>query len=272
MLIVEKLNGERYELTEENTGLRLIDFTVDAPIAKTETDSIPGIDGHIDLGTVYEGRTMSASFKVSAKDRYDYPLVRNIIFNIFDSKQPFRLIDDREPGKRWLVKYNSTYSIRQLLATFGEFDIGFFSNSTYAESIGTSLDPLTFDSELWQFGQGLILDEVSYIHTNNSFDIYNPSDVEVIPRKMYLKIEYIGASNNLRIENETTGDEWTYNGTSNSGDVIRLEGIRSFKNNLSITSDTNFNLIRLAPGQNKINLVGTSGSFEIKFDFRFYYF
>lgn len=271
MLIVEKLNGERYELSEENTGLKLIDFTIDAPNMITETESIPGLDGHIDLGSQFAGRTMSASFKVFARDRYDYPLVRNLIFNIFESRQPFRLIDDREPGKRWLVKYSGTYSIRQLIATFGEFDIGFISDSAYCESIGTSLAPLTFDSELWQFGQGLTMDEVSYVHKTNVFDIYNAGDVEVVPRKMYLKIEYKGTSNNLKIKNETNGDEWTYNGTSNSGDTIKLEGVRSFKNNLSITPNTNFNLIKLVPGLNRIRLTGASGSYEIKFDFRFYY-
>lgn len=253
MLIVERLNGERYELSEENIGLRLTDFTIDSPIVRTETESIPGFDGHIDLGTTYEGRTMRASFFVFSKDRLDYPAIRNNIFRIFNSKEFFYLIDDREPDKRWLVKYDSSYSINQLIATAGEFEIEFKSNSAYCESVGTTLD------------------EINYIHKSKEFMIYNAGDITVDPVKRELVIMYKGSSNKLKINNLSNGNRWTYSGNTTSNDTIRLDGVKSFKNSLSITRDTNFNVIELIPGWNEIKLEGTSGDFEIKFDFRYYY-
>lgn len=271
MLIVERLSGERYELSEENTGLRLTDFTIDSPVTRTETDSIPGLDGHIDLGTTYEGRTMRASFFVFSNDRLDYPLVRNEIFKIFNSKEFFYLIDDREPGKRWFVKYDSSYTINQLIATVGEFEIEFRSNSPYCESIATTLDSLTVTTEIWSVGQGLIVEEPKYIHKSNTFQIYNAGDAEVDPVKRQLVISYKGTSSNLKIKNLTTGIQWTYSGNSTSNDTIKLDGVKSYKNSVSITGDTNFKVIELIPGWNEIKLEGTSGSFEIKFDFRFYY-
>src|SRR5699024_1306520 len=71
-----------------------------------------------------------------------------------------------------------------------------------------------------------------------------------------LKITYKGNSENLRIRNLTTGDEWAYNGTTNTSDVIVLEGIRSTKNGLSIFRQTNKRLLTLAPGWNEFEIVG----------------
>jgi hypothetical protein len=101
------------------------------------------------------------------------------------------------------------------------------------------------------------------------FTLYNAGDVKVDPRQHELVIAYTGASTDLAIKNETTEEEWKYTGTSASGDTIRLDGVRSTKNNLSIFRDTNHKLISLAPGKNEFSLSGTSGNFEITFDFRF---
>lgn len=271
MLIIERLNGERYELTIESTGLKLIDFTVSSPNPQTVIDEIPGMDGHLDLGTNYLGRNLYAEFKVFAADNYDFPLVRNQIFKIFDSKEHFYLIYEREPSKRWLVKCSSGYSIQQLMAKFGEFTIPFISASSYSQSIGTTLDPFTFDSDLWQIGQGLTAEDLQYKHTSTMFNIFNVGDVTIDPRNMELVIEYKGSSSNLKIKNETTGEEWQFNGTSNVGDTIKLDGVRATRNGLSIFRETNRKLITLVPGWNGFRLTGTIGSFEISFKFRFHY-
>jgi hypothetical protein len=150
-IIIERLDGTQYSLADYDISVR--DFIVDSPSPRFYWETIENRDGVIDLGTDYDGRTLSGSFFMSANDFLDFPLLRNEIFKIFASKEPFYLIDDREPGKRWYIKAN-TFSPKQVI-TLGEFDIEFFSPSAYAESIGTTLDPFTFDAELWQIGQGL---------------------------------------------------------------------------------------------------------------------
>jgi hypothetical protein len=86
-----------------------------------------------------------------------------------------------------------------------------------------------------------------------------------------LKITFTGASTNLTITNTTTGDIWQYTGTTQAGDTITLDGVRSLKNGVSVFGNTNRKLITIAPGWNNFTITGASGSFTISFDFRFYY-
>lgn len=266
-LILVRKDGTIYNFADYN--LSVIDFRIHAPSPRFNFEVSEGQDGVIDTGITFEERLMTASFEFNAVDFLDFNLLRNEIFKLFYSRELFYLIDNREPGKWWLVRSNS-YVPEQYL-TLGKFSLDFISPSTYSRSIGTSLDPKTFDVELWQIGQGLNADEAQYIHTTTSFQILNSGDVAIDPRKMELTIEFTGPATNLMIINETTGDEWIYNGTILTGDTIRLEGVRSTKNSLSIVRDTNKKVITLAPGNNNFRLEGTSGSFEISFDFRFCY-
>lgn len=157
-------------------------------------------------------------------------------------------------------------------ANLGRFEIEFISFFPYAESIGTTKDEFTFDSGLWQIGQGLDdTDEMVYNHSTNTFSIYNAGDLTIDPRVVPLVITYNGASTNLSIENKTTGDIWSYTGSTISGDSIKIDGIRTYRNGGSVTRDTNKNVLIIESGTNEFELNGTSGDFTIDFDFRFYY-
>jgi Phage tail protein len=244
-IIIERLDGTQYSLADYNISVR--DFIVDSPSPRFYWETVENRDGVIDLGTDYDGRTLRGSFFMSANDFLDFPLLRNEIFKIFASKEPFYLIDDREPGKRWYIKAN-TFSLKQVI-TLGEFDIEFFSPSAYAESVKPT----------------------SYTFTTTSFRVYNAGDITIDPRVLPLKITFTGASTNLTITNETTGDTWQYTGTTVGGDTITLDGVRSLKNGASIFGNTNRQLITIATGWNDFSVVGTTGAFEISFNFHFYY-
>jgi phage-related protein len=268
MTIVVRKDGTTYNLKE--LGIRTKDFIVSSPSYRHETEKNEGKDGVTDKGTSLDARNITCIFKLIAFDMHDVPLLRNEVFRIFNSKESFYLIDSREPGKRWEVKCSNSYEIAQKFI-YGDFQVEFFAYSGYAESIGTTLDPFTFDSEKWQTGQGLMLDETMYTHSTTSFQIYNATDGVIIdPRELSLLITYKGASTNLQIKNITTGDTWAYTGTTTSGDTLTLDGVRSLKNGVSVFGNTNHKLISIAPGNNTFQLTGTSGSFTISFDFRFY--
>lgn len=269
-MLVEKLNGEIIDLNK--AGIYTLRFIPEAPEPVTTTAEIPGVDGHIDLGTKYRGRLITVDIGIQAGDWYEFALLRNEIFRIFDSKEPFHLIDEVEPNKKWInCKYVSPFSIARRAKVQSEFTIQFRSTSAYSHSRGSLLDPFTFESELWQFGMNIPLEDFSYVHNTRAFSIWNLGDKEVNPRHDMLQIFYRGASNNLRITNITTGDTWQYFGTSQHGDTITLDGVFSRKNGVSIFAQTNRKLIRLAPGKNTFALSGAIDPFEISFDFRFLY-
>lgn len=267
-LLVIRKDGTTYNL--QNLGIKTRDFVVSSPEYRTTYEELEGRDGAIDMGTTIAPRPLHGSFIFYATDLEDYPLMRNEVFRIFKSKESFYLVDEREAGKRWEVKCSSSFNPDQVIK-MGFFELDFICPKGYAESIGTTIDPKTFDSELWQTGQGLTLDETMYTHSTTSFQIYNAADgVTINPRQMPLEITFKGASSNLTITNTTTGDVWQYTKTTVSGDTLLLTGVRSLKNGLSVFSDTNKKLISLAAGYNDFELIGTSGSFTISFDFRFY--
>ncbi|WP_242264875.1 phage tail family protein [Bacillus cereus group sp. BfR-BA-01422] len=268
--IVQRFDGKVYKL--EEIGIITRDFNPSSPSPKHNSEEMEGRNGAIDFGTVYEPRKINCSFYLKAYDMWDYALLRDEVFKIFDSRQPFYIIDARNPGKRWRVKCNGSYDIEQQ-RMYGFFDIEFISFSSFAESIGTTMDDFTFDGDLWQIGQGLIAEDTKYHHTTTSFRIYNAGDVTIDPRSMPLKIKYKGKSNNLTIKNNTTGDLWSYNGvTTTLNDVITLDGVKAYRNVLgSIFKNTNWGLITLKPGWNDFVLTGATDAFEVEFDFRFYY-
>ncbi|MFD1203745.1 phage tail family protein [Sporosarcina contaminans] len=265
---IETLDGTKYDL--KHFGIIPLTFTVDSPIPRHYKEDVEGREGHIDLGTTFEGRTMRCTFMLKAKDKFDYVLLRNEVFRLFDARQHFYIIDKYEPRKRWLVKTAEMYTPEKATIRVGRLEIQFQSPSPYAESYGTTLDPFTFTDEKWQVGQGVISEDLVYAHNTTTFRIYNGSDIEIDPREIPLKIKYQGASNKLKIRNNTTGDEWQFNGTSTVNDTIILDGIRSLKNGLTIFGQTNRKLITLEKGWNDFTLSGASGSFLISFDFRFY--
>jgi phage-related protein len=266
-MIIEKLDGTIIE-TEEY-GIKLLTHSISSPSPRVVSEEIEGRDGYIEIDTTYDGRKIRASFFMYAFDKYDYPLLRNEVFRIFATKELFYFHEPNQK-RRWLVRA-SGFDIERFSPRGGTFEIEFSSPSPYAESIGTTLDPFTFDAELWQIGQGLEADNLKYVHNTTSFKIFNAGDITVDPRIYPLKITYTGASTNLTITNQTTGDIWQYTGTSQAGDMITLDGIRSIKNGLSIFRDTNRKLITIVPGWNDFTITGASGSFTISFDFRFYY-
>lgn len=268
MIFIETLEGVRFDLA--SIGLIPLNFKIDSPSPRHTTEIVEGRNGHLDLGTTFEGRTMTVNFLLRALDIYDYYLLLDEVFKLFDARTMFYLINKYEPKKRWKVKTSSAYSPERLTSKDAHIEISFVSPSSFSESYGTTLNPFTFDAELWQVGQGVISEDLVYAHNTTAFRIYNGSDIEIDPREIPLKIKYQGPSANLKIRNVTTSDEWAYTGTSGVNDTILLDGVRSLKNNLTIFGQTNRKLITLKKGWNDFTLTGASGSFLISFDFRFY--
>ncbi|WP_025726789.1 phage tail family protein [Heyndrickxia ginsengihumi] len=271
--MIKILDKMEQEIDLFGGALKCLDIDPESPSFEISKDNTECGIGEIVLGQRINSRKIDVSFFFEAYDFYDFDLLRSRVYALF-TDPPYYLIDERQPGKRWKVYCPDVYSIKRVNPNASdEFTISFYSPSPLQESVGTTLDSLSFDVEKWQLSQGLVTDQdFNYVMSTNSFQIYNPSDIIIDPRYFPLNIKYQGASNNLQIQNKTTGDIWLYTGTTTISDTIELDGIRSLKNSLSIFRYTNRNLITLAKGINDFELSGTSGSFQISFDFRFYYF
>ncbi|PFJ12077.1 phage tail protein [Bacillus cereus] len=232
---------------------------------------VDGTDGLLDGGTRRKERKMSAEITIESVDHYDYDLLKDEIYRLFDSKESFYIVRDVQPGKRYEVKCDSPFSIARIAYELGEFSISLVAYRPFAESIGTTMNPFTFDSELWQIGQGLVAEDVQYIHKTSSFRIHNAGDVEIDPRKLPLVVRVRGATNGLTITNRTTGDVFKLNIPTASGDTIELNRVRVLKNGNTVFSSTNRKVIKIATGWNDFIVSGVTGAFQIEFDFRFYY-
>jgi hypothetical protein len=266
--IIQRLNGAIYNL--EDYGITTRDLAISSPGSRSYSEVIEGRHGAVGLGIDFDVRRINASFYMKAVDYDDYALLRDEVFRIFRNDEVFYVIESRNPGRRWLVRIETPFIIDQQ-GLYGFFDVEFIADNPFAESIGTTLDPLTFDTDLWQIGQGLTIDDKTYQFTTSTFQVYNAGDIAVDPRVFPLTITFTGASTNLAITNVTTGEVWEYTGTTQAGDVIKLDGKRSTKNGLSVFRDTNRTVIKIAQGWNDFTITGASGTFTISYDFRFYY-
>ncbi|GAB6423409.1 phage tail family protein [Bacillus luti] len=266
---IQYKNGKVLDL--DNKDLWVESFRIFSPSPEHETESIKGRHGSIHYGTTLKDRKITSTISVEAFDFADFDLFRDEIFRIFNPLEKFYIIRDLQPGKRMEVSVDSEFDIDYVTLEDGEFTIDFIIHSVFLESVGTTMDPMTFDSNLWQIGQGLIAEDTNYIHNTTSFRIYNAGDVLIDPKNIPLRVRYIGPSKNLTIKNATTGDVWSYTGESASGNVIELNGVKATKNGTSIFGATNWGLIKLKSGWNDFILTGAIGDFKIEFDFRFYY-
>jgi hypothetical protein len=267
---IQYLDGTVIDLHELN--LWVSDFHISSPDPSHITETVEGKHGVEYLGTVLKERKISSQIMVEAVDYVDFDLFRDELFRIFKPTQKFYIIRDLQPAKRMLVSLAGGFDVDYLDLDIGEFGINFVIHSVFLESIGSTLDPFTFDSGVRQIGQGLIAQEISYLHHTRSFRIYNAGDIAVKAEDFPLKIKFKGASKELTIRNLTTGDTWKYNGTTKDTDEIVLDRVKAELNEKSIYGNTNRKLISIAPEWNDFEILGTSGSFEISFDFRFYYY
>ncbi|PAE21959.1 hypothetical protein CHH80_03420 [Bacillus sp. 7504-2] len=245
-LIIKTLDNKQYDLTQY--GLTYLSFMIDSLSPRVESENAEGADGHIDVEINYEGRTMTATYLIEATNIVDFTRLRDEVYKLFNGKSYFYLIDDRHSQKRWKVRTASKYAPEKVTPSMGTIDLDFVSPSPYAESIN----------------------KVELRHTSN-FTLHNIGDVDIdMVTQQETEIEFRGMSQGLTIRNNTTGQEWRYNGSTDEDDVICLKGIRSTKNGVSIFGQTNRKVLKFVPGWNDIEILNAE-DYEITIRTRFYY-
>ncbi|MGM9925224.1 MAG: phage tail family protein [Bacillus sp. (in: firmicutes)] len=264
-----KQDGTIIDMHEKNLFVNF--FRISSPSPEHSVEQVDGRHGNIYLGTTLQERKIATQLTVEASDYKDFDMFRDELFRIFNPLEEFYIVRDIQPKKKLKVSVANQFDLEYVWLELGELPVEFVIHSTFLESVSTTLPPLTFESEAWQTGQGLNLEEPVYVHQSKTFRIFNAGDVPVDPRSMDLLIKFVGNATNLQIKNLTTGDTWQHTGSLVKSDTLLLNGIKSLKNGQSIFKNTNKKLITIAPGWNDFEITGAS-DFLITFDFRFYYY
>ncbi|MFD2658632.1 phage tail family protein [Gracilibacillus thailandensis] len=278
MTYIQRLDGTTYDLKE--LGIRTREIIVSSPPSRHTTSAIDGRDGEVDKGTDYGPRPITGQFTLFSYDLDDYVLMRDEVFHIFRTKQPFYLIDRRYPVKRYKVKVDGEFEPERAY-TLGKFDVDMICNTVYAESLETSQfiqeNGIDANDEVWGFGMGLIAndDSLIYTHTGTSFKIWNPSNIDVLhPFEQELKItidNVQGSTSELVLRNTTNGTEFKVTEAVSDSQTIVLDGANVTSNGLVFLRSTNRKFISLVPGWNEFQVTGATSA-RVAFDFRFYYY
>lgn len=301
-VLIEKLNGDRKKFSD--IGLIPRDFLVSSIGVRQYKSENTGRPGNIDKGADYGSRTITVPFMFQSADLMDYPLKRDEIYawlggveevwiyegrslGIRNFEAPGEKTGDSKPyesdfiyGKRYLVRRVSDLGPDQK-GVWGLDSITYETvESPFGETTATTLTPFIIDNtedevqnSIWTVGQAEIFgEEPQYTFTNpTTIEVYNGGTEIVDPDEgMYLVIEYKGESTDLKMKNITNGSEWSFLGSSVLNDSIKIDGIDSTKNMLSIVRNTNLDVIKLAPGWNTIQVTGATNG-TLSFDFRWYF-
>lgn len=266
------LKGSQTVEIGEYLNVKVLGFKREAPNLESQYISFEGSDGSDLVSSVYKTFILSMGMYIRSENDYDFELKLNNILTFFYDREPYYLVREKEPGKRYKVM-PLPYDESKLNDNNGTIKIDFEVFEGHAESLATTLSGEGFNDNIFQFGQGLPMEDYEYQHKTNNFVIYNAGDFTVDPREHELKIIVKGVSEGgLNIFNKTTGERFIYNGSlySTKGEVLTVEGVYPYKNGVNFGINTNGGLISLVPGVNEIEVTNIT-RVDVGFDFRFLY-
>lgn len=298
MAIIEKMNGERYNLADYGFP----SLKVNPVDIQYDSENILGRAGRNRVTRYHGVRALQLKMGLRARDVTDCSLLRDELAAILDDAEDFYIYETigetykfEFPGqtgystaqdafewvpmlyKRWRVERINNDGI-EWEGLSGRRVIEFeTSDLPYAETPFTSLDlestPIEWDRDMIGWGMGFDWDEdpPKYTHDTNNFSIKNYGNVDINPRYMPLKVKLLGEfDNNVTIKNLSTGDTFTYNRRLSDGQELILDGINYLVDGVSVTGHTNKKLLKIKKGVNNFEITGGIVD-SISFEFPFYY-
>lgn len=237
------------EIDLPSIGLLGLKLSIPSPSYSRETQKIEGMAGEIVIDQQLNPKTLEAEFWSKSKSYADSLRSRDALYGLLGNGRPFYVSESRQPGKWFKVRLDGWEPAR-INSEVMSFSIPLQCASGTAET-------MRVDEKRFQAAR---------------FDYKNDGTASINMRSQTeTEIEFRGASQNLRIRNKTTGEEWRYTGSSTVNDTILLKGVRSTKNGSSIFGSTNKKLVGFVPGWNSIEIEGATGDFEVKIRTRFYF-
>ncbi|CAH1853335.1 MULTISPECIES: phage tail domain-containing protein [Convivina] len=271
-IIIQRKDGTIYDLHKE--GIEVVSFDPPSPNFQHTYTQNSKYGATLTTSQIQQ-MNIPIVFDVFARDNADYELQRLKVLRIFDSTEPFYVINRRLPWQRWRVvaeAFNYPRSGNFWKAKSVSFNL--VAIDGLAESVGTTLDPFIFDDAKWGIGMGIPYENQRYSFNNqSSFNVYNPSIIPLLANERPVVITFKGnAPNGLTIRNSTTGQLFNYKKSLSSSDEFQLVGIVPIINGQQRLgndfSDRGF--VDFVKGDNQITISGAS-NFSISFNTRFYY-
>lgn len=250
LITIYDTNGQEFDMGA--LGLMGMKLNIPSPSYRTTTQEVDGHSGVIVMNRTLDSRKLTAVFVSKADGYIDSLELRDRLYGLLGNGRAFYVSESNQPQKRWKA-YLDEWTPERFNTKIHTLEIPLLAPNGMSESISI----------------------IKNKFTSSKFRFKNDGSVTIDPRvnsNSDTEIEFSGASTNLVIKNLTTGDEWSYTGTTLAGDKVLLKGVRSLKNGTSVFGQTNKKLITLAPGWNEFEILGaTNGEFELTIRTRFYF-
>lgn len=244
------LYKDHHAIDMHHVGLWVEDLLIPSVDPSHVTELVDGMNGLIHFHTALKERTLKAMLQYEVAHGESVKSFNRKIYDWFSPFRDYYLVADEDPSIRYPVRVSNGYQIDEISWEDGKFTVEFIMFQPLSESINQTKRRYTVPN--FRFNN----------EGTQSIDMRTQEDTQITFR---------GVSSGLSIHNLSTGDTWTYNGTTTSTDIITLKGVRSLKNGESIFGNTNKRMISLTVGHNEFQISGASGEFTFEISTRFYF-
>lgn len=229
-----------------------------------------GIDGSIALDGYFSPYQLEITFVMQGSDIYDYHLFEREIREFLNVKKMYYVFHDKMPGIRFPVN-GCSVSLERKYKKNAVVTITWNVYKGFSESLGTTLDMFTYDTEKWQIGQNLPNGEdLQYVFQRNSFSVYNASSFEVNPLMGHQFDIALTCDGMPTIRNVTNGSSISLKKQVAKSNIFLVNGVYPYLDNQRCGRDTNHGIVKLGPGWNKFEITGAT-NINVAFNFRYMY-
>ncbi len=247
--LIDIYDPDDRRLDMDALGLLGLKLQIPSPSYRTISQEMDGRSGVTVMDRFLQPRNLLAEFVTMADDYKGSLKLRDNLYRLLGNGKRFFVAESEIPNKRWRV-YLDEWTPERHNVKVHTFEVPLLCEDGFSETPNL----------------------IRRSYSTASFRFNNEGDIAIDPRiHSETQIEFSGASTNLRIRNNTTGEEWSWTGTTSSGDKILLSGVKSLKNGVSIFGQTNKKLLTVIPGWNNFQLIGASGVFTLTVKTRFYF-
>lgn len=257
-------------------GVMPLDFLVSSIEKERVEETVDGLPGTVDYGFSYKGREIKLNFvNTHYYNSYDYRLLRNELYALFDSYPYMYISDNYLPTRVIKINVDNSFQPERVGTWYSTLEVDakisglpFFETKYTTQEVESN----GFDAIIEEFGlaDGLNIDYPNYAFKTNIFDVWNGGNQFINPRHMYfmIAVKNLKTNGNFTIENTTTGEQFIYNEKVENRDLIR-NGMKLNIGTYNQLRNSNRKPISLLPGLNNFKI--KNGTFdEIQFDFKFY--
>lgn len=270
-IIVQRQDGTTYDLDQE--GIKVVSFDPPSPNFQNAYAQVSKYGSQL-ISTQIQQTSIPLVFDVTARDNYDYELQRLKVLRIFNSADPFYVINRRIPWLRWRVVADSfSYPRSGNYWKAKSVSINLVAIDGLAETVATTQDDFYFYVQKWGIGMGIDFNNVAYTFSDTEFNFFNPSSIPLLANERPVEITFNGnAPSGFTIINHTTNQSFTYFKALTTSDTLKLVGIVPTVNGIQRLGNqyTDRSFLDFAIGDNDIEIKGAK-DFKISFNTRFYY-